>query len=173
MTNSVLAENQARESKKESLVVFGLKQESNIDVAEQVRNLFQAIGVNTNNIEHVRRFRQTNSKSVPPIFIHLKKGVDRNGVLAEAKKLRKTEGYAGVYICPDRTECERRLDKQLNERWEVLNKEEESKNEGRHYRWVIRGNELRRIKQTSTNTADKGVVDLFLARTMKFLGRLY
>ncbi|RNA22884.1 hypothetical protein BpHYR1_019299 [Brachionus plicatilis] len=75
----------------------------------------------------------------------------RHSLLSERFRLKRSRMSEFLL---DRTESERRLEKELRERREVLNKEEGCKNEGRHYRWVIRGNEHRRIKQMSTITAD-------------------
>lgn len=149
LTNSVLAENLEREKKKESLIIFGLVEDSNIPVLNQVEKLFEKIGANKSEIEHVRRFRKTSSNLVAPVFIKLKQGSDRYRVIAAAKKLKTESGCKDLYICPDRTECERKLEKQLRERRDMLNREKEQDDSGRHYRWIVRGNEVRRVKQSS------------------------
>ena len=109
--------------------------------------------MNKAEIEHVRRFRQTKENSVAPVFVRLRQGADRYRVVAAAKRLRNFNGQEGIYICPDRTECERKLEKQLRERRDSLNKEAENDPAGRHHRWIIRGNDLRRVRIQQSNSA--------------------
>ena len=77
------------------------------------------------------------------IFVRLSEGSDRYKVIAAAKKLRSLAEFKNVYINPDRTEAERELERQLRQKRDTLNKEEEEKpNEGRHCIWYIRGDKL-------------------------------
>ena len=65
--------------------------------------------------------------------MRLSEGSDRYKVIAAAKKLRSLAEFKNVYINPDRTEAERELERQLRQKRDTLNKEEEEKpNEGRH-----------------------------------------
>ena len=51
--------------------------------------------------------------------------------------------FKNVYIKPDRTEAERELERQLSQKRDTLNKEEEEKpNLGRHCIWYIREDKL-------------------------------
>ena len=68
-------------------------------------------------------------------------------VVAAAKRLRGLEGHKEVYICPDRTFCERQLEKQLREEREKRNVEIAVSEEGRHYRFVIRDGEVKKFRR--------------------------
>lgn len=78
-TNFVLAEKQDREKRKSNLIVFGVKVERETEDRTQIEKLFSSIGVDSNTIEHVRRFRSKYSQGTEtePIFVRLKEGVDR------------------------------------------------------------------------------------------------
>ena len=156
-TNFVLAEKEDRERKKNNLIVFGHKVESGKDDRESIEQLFTSIGVDKNIIDHVRRFRPSkkDAMNIEPVFVRIKDGEDRMRVVAAAKKLRKLEGNRGVFICPDRTLCERRLDKQLREERDALNQTSAGSEEGRQYRFVIRDGEVRKVKRYADQAVSK------------------
>lgn len=156
-TNFVLAEKEDREKKRHNLIVFGLKVESGTEDRERVEHLFTSIGVDKNIVEHVRRFRQTkqDSTSIEPIYVRIKSGEDRMRVVASAKKLRKLDGFSGVYICPDKTLCERRLDKQLRDERDARNESAANSEEGRQFWYVIRDGQVRKVKRFFEENASK------------------
>lgn len=141
-TNFVLAENQERELKKINVILHGLKPELNTEDRVQVERVFESIGANAKKIAYVRRFKQTAKDKIAPVLVQLKQDSDRRKVLSSSKNLKNKEEYKSVYIQPDLTECQRKLNKQLREKRDELNREEQDNPNGRHRWWIVKDERL-------------------------------
>ena len=91
--------------------------------------------------------RRLNSKepSKPgPILVELAEVSLRNPVLLAAKKLKTSKDHMDVYISPDLTEAERRLDYELRQERNKLNTQLGKESP---FRYGIRGNQLQKFKK--------------------------
>ena len=156
---SVLSEQQEREKRSHSVIIFGLVEvslpsssnaaEGNKDVLkekilmDQVSELFDKIGVGREKIEKIRRFREKNG-IIAPVLVKLKDGTDRIKVVAAGKRIKEITGLDKTFINLDLTQTEREFDKKLRAERDRLNKEEEQK--GRHFYFRIRNDQIIRTE---------------------------
>ena len=76
-------------------------------------------------------------------------------VVAAARRFKGVGAQKDVFVCPDRTLCERQLDKQLREERDSRNRAIEGTDEGRHFRFVIRDGEVKRLRRYDDRTTKK------------------
>lgn len=144
ITNSILKENLERESKKQNLIVLGIKPSESDDKTKQkeedesqLRKIFDKIGIDHKSIKTFWRFKpKPESKNHPPILIKLNENVNRVDVLIASKKLSKINEYKNVFINLDLTVYQRDEEKKLRDERNRLNKLEADGNQP--FRWGIR-----------------------------------
>lgn len=126
----VAAENAAIESKERKIVILGLKEVPNISDAEAaetdnriVSEIFNAIGKPEIRPTFMKRLRARDEKYPRPLLVELPSREDRIPVLAASKTLHRNGTFENVYINPDLTVAERRLDAKLREERNEKNKE--------------------------------------------------
>ena len=150
--NTIASEQLDRAKRKNRVLVFGLTCPDNLNEEEKIKfdkekiiEIFKEIKVDEKAIQHTNRFKisEKNNGRTPPIQIILKQDINRNSILAAAKKLNFTNGFKGIYINPDLTESERLLDKQLRSKRNELNIEELKNN--KPFRWGVRGDKVIRF----------------------------
>ena len=126
---SIFVEKDERERRKNNLLIFGVKKSSEDlnEAIKQVESIFSTIGIAPSLIAHSRRSRKNDVSKPALIFVLLSKGTDKYKVIIAAKRLRKSTELKHVFINPDRTKAERELGKQLLQKRDFLNKEEEGK----------------------------------------------
>jgi hypothetical protein len=103
------------------------------------------------------QIRKTDTSRHPPLVLILKPGINRNIILAAAKKLRIIQGYENIYIRPDLTFVERVRDKELRKARDEYNSEEQKRN--LPFRWRIKDNhiyraDLRDLKKSKSETKE-------------------
>ena len=152
VVNSVLYEERERDKRKNNLLIFGLgdqNEDSNVsEVQRKVVDILKLIGVDVKNMIKARRFRSkaegSPNPNPAPVFVQMNNEGSRNRVLKEARKLRGVQGMKTVYIKPDQTEAERVLEKQLRQRRDELNRNENEQNS--LFRWSILKGDIRKFR---------------------------
>lgn len=147
-----MVDQKERERRSRNVIVFGIKQSEKEDLSDKMEDDKQAIAsildelkFDKQKVVHMRRFRQKDDPNyIPPILLQLDCERSKIEALSASKNLRGQDKFKNIYIKPDLTEAERKLDKQL--RQQRNEKNEYEKQSGQPFRWGIRGYGLRRFK---------------------------
>ena len=100
------------EDRTRNLVIYGLDEEAGELLSDKVSQIFEELHEKPH-IETCRIGRLTAEKSVRPVKVMLSSYVAVRQILSKAKNLRKVDRFKSVYVCPDRTLEERKIQKQL------------------------------------------------------------
>jgi hypothetical protein len=98
------------EDRNKNLLVFGLADEENVEQA--VSELFLELGEKPR-VQAVNRIGGKCSTPARPVIVTLASATSVNEILSKTSRLKKTERYKSVYVCPDRSPKEREARKQL------------------------------------------------------------
>ena len=89
-----------------NLIVFGLPESAEEDLKESVSNVLDAVGEKPN--FEVERVGKTREGKIRPVLVKLRSTAVAAQIRRKAGKLKKTEMFSSVFICPDRTQLQRR-----------------------------------------------------------------
>ena len=96
------------------LMVFGLPEEENENLASSVEEVFRQLGVKP--VTECCRIGKTGSKEHPrPVKVILSSASTAKNIIIQARKLRHSEKFKSVFVRPDRSLEERATHKQLFE----------------------------------------------------------
>ncbi len=96
-------------------------------------------------IKFIRRLKpKTGDTRPPPIIVEIVDANEKKTILSYSRKLRSDSNFKNVYINPDMTEAERKLDYDLRMRRNDLNKHLPADSP---FRFGIRGNEVTKIRK--------------------------
>ncbi|CAF0977228.1 unnamed protein product [Brachionus calyciflorus] len=132
MCISIMIDGKDRERRSKNVLIFGIEQSERVAIRdryvedrEKVDKIFSDLRIQSDKKCSIKRFREKpNSTYIPPILIELQSERDRTTVLSVAKQLRGYPQYSNVYINPDLTDTERKLDKELRIQIDIRNDEE-------------------------------------------------
>jgi len=97
------------EDRSKNLIVFGLKEETHEDTSKKISELLDYLGEKPRH-ESVRIGVQKSDESKQrPVKVSLASSAHAIQILRAARKLKDSDGYGSVFICPDRTTEERSL----------------------------------------------------------------
>ena len=102
------------EDRGKNVMVFGLIEERNEDLAARVGEVFECLGTKPT-MELSRVGKSDNSSGPRPIKVCLSSAVNKALVLRQARKLRDCEKFKNVFVRPDRSPDERAEHKLLVE----------------------------------------------------------
>ena len=127
----------AEEDRSRNVMVFGLPEDSDEQLCENVSDVFQQLGVKPR-IE-ASRLGKKSSSTKRPVKVTLSSSSIVQQILAKARNLRQSENYKSIFISPDRSVEQRAQQKQL-----VLDLKEKCQLEPsrRHY---ISGGQIRSV----------------------------
>lgn len=145
--NTAIIENEARERKKNNIMIFGLKlndQNTNENINKEIIDIFCDIGADSSKINKVVIFKSKNGK-IPPIQVQLSPNY-RNIFFSLCKNLSKNKKYEKVFISSDMTITERNYRKELIE---IRNKNNELfKKQNINLKSIIKGSTIKNINYT-------------------------
>ena len=101
------------EDRSKNILVFGLADEEKVE--ESVSELFLELGEKPR-VQAVNRIGgkgSTPAGPARPVIVTLASATSVNEILSKTSRLKKTERYKSVYVCPDRSPKEREARKQL------------------------------------------------------------
>ena len=111
-------------------MVFGLPEEENQDLCDQVAAVFQEIGEKPR-IEATRLGKEKkDSGKARPVKVTLNSSTTVSQILVKAKQLKLSEKHGTVYISPDRSPVQRAQHRQLVMEMKAKSMEEPGR---RHY----------------------------------------
>ena len=149
-------ERKEREERSENVVVYGMKESEEEDAERRKEydktkfmEMAREIDVEVEEAEIKFRAGKKREDGKPrPMIVKVKDDETKQRLLTNARKLARKEEWKAVYVSPDLTwqqrEEARKEEKKLREEVERLNKEQESKNDGRRGTHVIIGPKGRR-----------------------------
>ena len=146
LLNAVAIEQKEITSKEKNLLVFGLEKSSDGDDTVLINELFNSIGAETKSVKRVVRFRNAKDNKPPAVLVELKDKNDKFAILKNAKKLKSSKKFNGVFINLDLTEAQRSLFNKLKLRRDDLNNR--LKDTDTFY-YAIRNNKLVEISKMS------------------------
>ena len=89
-----------------NVVVFGLSETAEEDVKGRVGEILDAVGEKPH--FEAERIGKARDGVMRPVLVKLRSGVVAAAIRKKAGKLKKTDSYSSVFICPDRTLMQRR-----------------------------------------------------------------
>lgn len=147
--NAVAIEESNKKRIEKNIIIFGVPESKKsvqaeilADDTDAVNEILSIIDKKEIKPVHIKRIRS--KKSPGPIIIELSDAKDKLPILTAAKKLRSIEEYKSIYINPDLTDAERKLDFDLRTQRNKLNEEIKGKNE--QFRYGIRNNAVVKVK---------------------------
>lgn len=150
VANATISEIKEREKRRKNVIIHGVPEstkevltDKRAEDEQKIKEILEVIGKNEVKPAYSRRLRSKDSSKPGPILVELNESATRNPLLLAAKKLRETTNYKSVYISPDLTEAERKLDYELRKERNDLNSKLEENSPFRH---VIRGNQIIKLK---------------------------
>jgi len=96
-----------QEDRSRNLMIFGLSEKENEDVTEQVKQVFQEIGIKPAIMEVSRVGKSIKEKKTRPVKVILSSSSVAFQILSQARRLRESEDFSSVFVRPDRSEEER------------------------------------------------------------------
>ena len=156
----VSRENNERERIENNVVVAGLVETSSNNDESIIEELAEALDIDKSSIKFHKRLKKrgantTNNTNPPLLLIQFNDKNTQRAALSKSKDLRQVEKFSKVFINQDRTESQRKLDKQLRDERKKRNAElPETLSDGRTYRlhegkkyyWGIRNDQLRWVE---------------------------
>ena len=135
------------EDRSRSLMVFGLAEESDAQLCNQISEVFDEIGEKPR-IEASRLGKLGSCKpgKVRPVKVILSNSATVNTILLKAKSLNQTERHSSVFICPDRSPAQRATHRLL-----VLELKEKDKSEPTMRHFIRKGKVCSVLKEQSTD----------------------
>ena len=154
MVTKILAikttEESAIESKQKNVIIVGVEEVKNsqgeIDVEADkrvVESILREIGTQGIAPSYVKRLKSKRENHPGPILVELPYKEDRKLVLTASRALRSSSTFKNVYINPDLTPAQKRLDSELRKERDVLNSPVKLDDP---FRWGIRRNRVVRVK---------------------------
>ena len=118
-----------KEDRSRNVIMCGIEEKDNEVVQEAVASVLEQINEKPL-IKECYRVGVKRGNAQRPIKFVLSHSDHAKQVIRNAKKLHATEGYKGVYICPDRTVEERKARKML---WDQVLEKRKSEPDRYHY----------------------------------------
>ena len=100
------------EDRTRNVIIFGLAEEKNEYVSDQVQEVFAEIGLKPV-LQASRVGKTSNVKSKRPVNVSLSSASTVYQILSQVKKLRQSAKFKNVFVRPDRSEEERASDRLL------------------------------------------------------------
>ena len=92
--------------------MFGLTEEDNEDVNQKVAEVFEGIGQKPR-ADACRVGRKKSKDSVRPVKVKLSSSLIVYEILIKVKNLRNITRFSSVFVCPDRSLEQRKIQKEL------------------------------------------------------------
>ena len=109
---TALADRADEEGRQNNLMIFGLKEEAEENIADKVNELFCEINEKPH-FDAKRLGRNKSGEHVRPVRVVLQGSQAIRQILVKAVKLRETEVFKSVFISPDRTPEQRAAQREL------------------------------------------------------------
>ena len=133
-----------REDREMNLIIHGLEEKTEVNLPEQVTAVFESLGEKPR-VEACRIGKKNDvGQSVRPVKVVFSNSTLAWQVLSKAKNLKQSKRFQAVYINPDRSPEERKVQKELLLQLKKIRKEQP---ELRHY---IRHNNVCSEKRTTS-----------------------
>ena len=100
------------EDRSRNVVIFGLNEEDNEKLNEKVAEVFESIGQKPR-AEACRVGRKKSKDSTRPVNVKLSSSLIVDQLLANVKTLRNVTKFSSVFVCPDRSLEQRKIQKEL------------------------------------------------------------
>ena len=100
------------EDRSRNIVVFGLSEEEGEELNDRVGEVFQSIGQKPR-IEAVRVGLKKGTDSIRPVKVTVSSSAIVDQIVGNGKKLRQLEKFRTVFVCPDRSPEQRKIQRDL------------------------------------------------------------
>ena len=100
------------EDRSRNVIIFGLPEEKEENVCDQVQDIFEEIGLKPT-LQASRVGKTTEEKAKRPVKVSLSSASTVYQILSQARKLRHSAKFSKVFVRPDRSEEERASDRLL------------------------------------------------------------
>ena len=100
------------EDRSRNVVIFGLNEEDDEKLNERVAEVFESIGQKPR-AETCRVGLKKSKDSVRPVKVKLSSSLIVDQLLASVRKLRNVPKFSSVFVCPDRSPEQRKIQKEL------------------------------------------------------------
>ena len=100
------------EDRSRNVVIFGLTEEDNEDVNQKVAEVFEGIGQKPR-ADACRVGRKKSKDSVRPVKVKLSSSLIVDEILTKVKNLRNITRFSSVFMCPDCSLEQRKIQKEL------------------------------------------------------------
>ena len=100
------------EDRNRNVVIFGLTEEDNENLNEKVVEIFESIGQKPT-ADACRVGTRKSKDSVRPVKVKLSSSLIVDQLLTKVKTLRNISRFSSVFVCPDRSPEQRKIQKEL------------------------------------------------------------